>query len=236
MQLGRNPAGLRAHDDALDEHLAGQLLGELGPQPTHVGAQLGELAELLTERGQRDDVVPERGHPGHLIAQRGERREVGAQLRDPRELLTQSADPGEVLPQCVELRAHRLLGLAAQLALQLQLVLAARSDLPLQLELVGAAELGLARAGGHPVGGPPAAGKGGEDERPGDADDGQAEELRVVGEEHHEGGRDGQREAARLEQRPLVGDPGARSDVVLALRHGPSVAADRTALRTETRS
>jgi hypothetical protein len=111
-----------------------------------------------------------------------------------------------------------------------QLVLAPRGDLALELDLVRPAELGLARPGGQAIGGPASGGEGRQDERPGDPDDGQAQKLRVVGEEHREGRRDGQREAAGLEQRSPLDDDGARSDVVLAQRHGPSVAAEDVAL------
>ena len=201
-------------------------------QPAHVVAQLGQLAELLPQRGQLGDVVPERGDPGHLVAQRRQAGDVGAQLGDAGDLVAQLGQPGEVAAQRVELGPHRLLGLAAQLALQLQLVLAPGGDLPVQLVLVGPAQLRLAGARGDLVGGPAAGGEGGEDERPGHAHDGEAQELRVVGEEDRERRRDRQREAAGLEQGPAVGDAGARSDVVLAQWHDPSVAAEGAVFRT----
>ena len=39
----------RLRAELTDQHLAGQLLGQLGAQPAHVGPELGELAQLLAQ-------------------------------------------------------------------------------------------------------------------------------------------------------------------------------------------
>ena len=95
------------------------------------------------------------------------------------------------------------------------------------LMAMGAAELGLACPGSDPLDGPAAGGEDGQHERPGDADHRHTQELRIVGEEDRERRPDRQRETRALEERPVTRNTGTRSDVVLALRHGSRVAAER---------
>ena len=210
-RLARHPAGLGAHDDPLDQHLAGQLLGELGAQPAHVGAQLGELAELLPQRisARRRPAARRPGPPRRAAGQRGE---VTAQLRHPGDLVAQARQRRDVAAQRVELVAHRVLGLAAQLVLQLQLVLAAGGDLAVELELVGPAQLappGPRRRPGRCSRRPAA--NVARTNAQATATTATPQVLRVVGEEDRERGGDGQREPAGQRRRSRVpGAAGAR--------------------------
>ncbi|MBN1091430.1 hypothetical protein JKP75_01800 [Blastococcus sp. TML/M2B] len=229
----RHPAGLGAHDDPLDEHLRGELLGQLGAQPAHVGAQLVQLAQLLPQGAERGEVVAHRGHPGDLVAQPGQPSGLGAQRGHAGHLLAQPGEGGQLGAERVELRAHGLLALPAELGLQLQLVLAARGDLEVQLVLVGPAQLPLAGRGGRPVARAAAGGEGRQDERPGHGDDGDPEVLGVVGEEDRERGTDRQQEArADDEGAPAeaVRAPGC-GVVVQGAGHAPRVAAQHLAVR-----
>jgi hypothetical protein len=221
-RFGREPAGLGPHDDALDQHLAGQLLGELGPQPAHLAAEFGQLAEVVPQRCQRGHVVAQGRDAGDVLAQRGQRREVAAQLGDPGDLVAQTGQARDVAAQRVELVAHRVLGLAAHLVLEPQLVLPARGHLALELQLVRAAQLGLPGSGGGAVAPAPAGGEHREDERPRDGHDGDPQVLRVVGEEDREGGQSGEDEATGEQEGPSRhGDDPLGDVVVLAAGHGP---------------
>ena len=199
-----------------------------------------ELAELLAaSEFSGEDVVAQRGDAGHLVAQGGQCGDVAAQLGDAGHLVAQTRQRGDVPAQRVELVAHRVLGLAAELVLQLELVLAAGGDLALELQLVGAAQLRLAGRGVGLVAAPAAGGEGGEDERPGHGDDGDAQVLRVVGEEDGERGGDRQREPTGQHESPRAG--GARWAARATERSSsalrgmaPSVAADGAGMLTAT--
>ena len=141
-------------------------------------------------RSWRSDAARRRRREGAATRATLLPRATASAARSPRRSdtrATSSRRPGErgdVAAQRVELVAHRVLGLAAQLVLQLQLVLAPGGDLALELALVGPAQLAsrAAAAATRSVPRRPAA-KVASDERPGHGDDGQPEVLRVVGEE-----------------------------------------------------
>jgi hypothetical protein len=112
-----------------------------------------------------------------------------------------AAHPADLVPQRSHVLGQPALQLAAQVDLQLQLVLAAGGDLLLQLDLVRPAQ--LQRGAGSParrLRTPAARGRErGQHERPERADDGQPQRLRVVA-EHHRRGR-GERDRHRGDQR-----------------------------------